>query len=131
MTLQPSNRSLSNTRVYYCLRTRFLAEFADGCNFFAFKKLSLNSDFKTIRTCFTLTSKFCSSFISLLTLSAVSIARPSFCMSLIAVATAFLYLSAYFALAFVSLSFSGWNLVSVIKSLTSCEVTQNRRATSF
>ena len=131
MTLQPSNRSLSNTRAYYCLRTRFLAEFADGCNFFAFKKLSLNSDFKTIRTCFTLTSKFSRSYISLLTLIALSIAQPSLCMCLIVFEIAIFFFSANFAFAFVSSIFSGSSFASVIKSLTSCVVTRNRRATSF
>ena len=41
ITLQLSDKSLSNTSAYYCLRTRFLVEFADGYNFYCLQVTEL------------------------------------------------------------------------------------------
>ena len=107
ITLLFSERSLSNTRPYYYLRTRFLAEFAEGCNFFALTKLNLYFFFKASRTCFTLTFNCSLSLIISLTFIALSMTRPSLSMRLIAVAMAFLFHSASFYFSFVFRNFSG------------------------
>ncbi len=119
ITRFPSLRSYSIARAYCCRRMRDLAELADGCSFFVLTKLSLNSCFKTCRTCFWFTSISSVSLTTLQTLCELSIPWPSLCMSYTALVMADLFLSFSFSRSFASRSFSGYCFASLTKSLTS------------
>ena len=116
---------------YCCRSTSARSELAWGFSFLVLTKLSFRSCRMTYLTSFSLTSRNESFLTRWQTSSAFDRVIPSYCIDSIADTMASLSFVFLFSYYFFSLNFSGLILKSATKSLTSCVVTRNVRATSF